>query len=223
MPQPKFRFSTDEFEIIQRIRDLDLCPREIALISDEQVAPALVRHLRAYLNKVWPNELRNTESNVRDILDDLNRSSESLESYSLPSQNVDDETVTWDDVTIDGDWKDLYPGVKLLTQEEVAGLMGTSLSRIQILIKKRKLLAFGEGGRRGIRLPAEQFQRGRPIDGLADVLATIASPTLAWQYLTNPLWLDTSSKRPIDILKSSDQNNKSRIISAAHGFGSDFS
>ena len=223
MAQPNFRIKPEESKIIERVRDLDLSPEEIALISDRQVASALVRHLRAYLKTICIKGRRNSKPNVVEILKDLDRSSESLEAGAVHSQNQDNESITWDDVTIDGDWEDLYPGVKLLTQEEVAELMGKSLSSIQKLIKERKLLPLGLGGRRGIRFPAEQFQRGQPIEGLADVLAIIVSPTLAWQYLTNPLWIETSSKRPIDILKSSDPKNKSRIISAAQGFGSDFS
>ena len=223
MSHPNLNITHEESEILQRFRELDLSSEEVALISNRDVASALVRRLRAYLNRYRNTEHRQPRSSVREILNDLNRSSESIEALGDRSKPQNQETVTWDDVTIDGDWEDSYPGVELLTLTEVARLMETTVTEIEKLIREGKLLALGQSGSRGIRLPAKQFQRGQPIHGLADVLSTIASPELAWVYLTTPLWLDTGSKRPIDVLRSRNRKNISMVIMAAEGFGRDYS
>lgn len=215
--------TSQESKIIQRFRDLKLNEEEIALISDREIASAFVRHLRAYLNRNKTFSHRRAKYNIEGILDDLNRSSERLEALNIASLSCDKGNVTWDDVTVDGDWEDIYPKVKLLLIEEVAKLMGQTVRDIENLIRDGQLLALGQGGSRGIRLPAEQFQRNKPIDGLADVLAKIDSHTLAWRYLTTPLWLDNSSKKPIDVLKSGNRKQISTVIAAAEGFGRDFS
>lgn len=223
MSHPNLNITHEESEILQRFRELDLNSEEIALISNRDVASALVRHLRAYLNRYRDNEHREPGSRVREILNDLNRSTESIEALGDRSRLQNQETVTWDDVTIDGDWKDSYPGVELLTVTEAARLTATTVSEIDKLIREGKLLALGQSGTRGIRLPAEQFQKGSPINGLANVLSIIASPELAWIYLTTPLWLDTGSKRPIDVLRSTNQQYIAMVVGAAEGFGRDYS
>ena len=223
MPHPNLNITDEESKILQRFRELDLNSEEVALISNRDVASALVRHLRAYLNRYRNNEHQQPRSIVREILNDLNRSSKSIEALGDRSRPQNQETVTWDDVTIDGDWEDSYPGVELLSDREAARLMETTVNEIEKLIREGKLIALGQGGTRGIRLPAEQFQRGNPVDGLANVLSIIASPELAWVYLTTPLWLDTGSKRPIDVLRSTNQHHISMVIMAAEGFGRDYS
>lgn len=223
MSHPNLNITHEESEILQRFRELDLNSEEVALISNRDVASALVRHLRAYLSRYRNYEHRQRGSSVREILNELNRSSEQIEALGDRSRPQNQETVTWDSVTIDGDWEDSYPGVELLSDREAAGLMETTVNEIEKLIRAGKLLALGQGGTRGIRLPAEQFQRGNPVDGLANVLSIIASPELAWVYLTTPLWLDTGSKRPIDVLRSTNQHHISMVIMAAEGFGRDYS
>ena len=223
MSHPNLNITHEESEILQRFRELDLNSEEVALISNRDVASALVRHLRAYINRYRNYEHRQRGSSVRAIINDLNRSSEHIEALDDSSRPQNQESVTWDDVTIDGDWEDSYPGVELLTEKEAARLMETSVKEIEKLIREGKLLALGQGGTRGIRLPAEQFQRGCPIDGLANVLSIIASPELAWVYLTTPLCLDTGSKRPIDVLRSTNQHYMSMVIMAAEGYGRDYS
>ena len=223
MSHPNLNITHEESEILQTFRELDLNSEEVALISNKDVASALVRHLRAYLNRYRTYANRQAPSSVQEILNDLNHSSESIEAQGDRSGLQNQETVTWDDVTIDGDWEDSYPGVELLTDREAARLMETTVTEIERLIREGKLLALGQGGSRGIRLPAQQFQRGHPIHGLADVLSIIASPELAWVYLTTPLWLDTGSKKPIDVLRSTNQHHISLVIMAAQGFGRDYS
>ena len=136
-----------------------------------------MRNLRVYFYSVRDKDQIQKNFNVTKIEDELDQSSEKLE--STVNRQHTQSSVTWNDVTTEEDRENLYPNEKLLTLEEVAELMGETVNCIEDHILKGNLIALGKGGRQGNLLPAEQFQNGRPVDGLADVLTMVKSPTLA--------------------------------------------
>lgn len=132
-------------------------------------------------------------------------------------------TVTWEDVSVDGDWSDIYPGVELLAIEEVSKILGRSVDEINNLVQNGDLLALGQGGKREIRFPAEQFDDDmRPVEGLAEILTVFDSHDFAWRYLSTPLQLDNGTMKPINVLKSKNFDKLEVVLSSAACFGSEF-
>ncbi len=148
----------------------------------------------------------------------------------LKGDGIDDSlakqsnSVTLDDVTVRGNWNELYPGVDFLTTHETARLMGLSQKTVRSWIKNRKLLALQRKGVQGYRLPSTQFDReGKPLNGLEEIISIIGNPYLTWDFLRIPQFLDKEAVLPIDVLESGNKNLIKKVISIAEGFGSDFS
>ena len=208
MDQQRITVTPAEAALLRAIR-ADLKGDEIATLENITLrtfaVSALTQSVRAFL------ELSRTDKAVHIKGDGLDDSTE--QSNNAPS---------WDDVTRFGDWDELYPGIELLTTYEAAELLGKSQPTVLSWIDKGELLALERKGRRGFRLPAEQFVDGKPILGIAEVARVIGHPGLAWRFLTTPLEFDGSDARPLDKLKSGKEKDMRLIIESARNFTSEF-
>lgn len=211
-----------EAQILHRIRELNLNNKEIELLSDKTVASALIGKLRNYLRKRQIDEASQTRGNSKKFVHDLERSTETLPNKSDAASRQNEFTVTWEEVTEDCDWDEIYPGVELLTINQVSEILDISSDDVTTLVRDGKVLALGQGGRRDIRFPKEQFVRDRSIDGIARILAIFDNHDFAWGYLSTPVQLESRWVKPIDVLKSENRKNIDFVISNAAGFGSDF-
>lgn len=211
-----------EAQILHRIRELNLNNKEIELLSDKTVASALIGKLRNYLRKRQIDEASQTRGNSKKFVHDLERSTETLPNKSDAASRQNEFTVTWEEVTEDCDWDEIYPGVELLTINQVSEILDISSDDVTTLVQDGKVLALGQGGKRDIRFPKEQFVRDRSIDGIARILAIFDNHDFAWGYLSTPVQLESRWVKPIDVLKSENRKNIDFVISNAAGFGSDF-
>lgn len=129
---------------------------------------------------------------------------------------------TWEDVSVYGNWDEIYPEVDFHTTQEVGKITGRSQRTIRTWIKNRKLLAFQRQDGQGYLMPSIQFKNGKPLKGLAEVISAIGDPYLTWHFLRVPQFLNKKAVLPIDILISGDDNMIRAVISVAEGFGYDF-
>ena len=165
-----------------------------------------------------------TLKNIKAYLSPKDRS----DVIRLEGDGIDDSVkdhtsrASWEDVTVCGDWNELYPEVDFYTTQEVGKITGMSQQTIRTWIKNGKLLAFRRQGVLGYRMPSLQFKNGRPLKGLAEVISTIGDPYLTWHFLRVPQFLNKKAVLPIDALISGDDNMVMAVISAAKGFGYDF-
>ena len=137
---------------------------------------------------------------------------------------VSDRTsrASWEDVSVYGNWKEIYPDVDFYTTQEVGKITGMSLRTVRTWIKNRKLLAFRRQEGQGYLMPSIQFKNGKPLKGLAEVISAIGDPYLTWHFLRVPQFLNKKAVLPIDVLISGDDNMIMAVISVAEGFGYDF-
>lgn len=212
-----------ETQSLHQIRELNLNNKEIELLSDKTVASALIGKLRNYLRKRQTDEASQTRGNSKKFVHDLERSTDTLPNQSDAASRQNEFTVTWEEVTEDCDWDEIYPGVELLTINQVSEILNISSDDVTTLVRVGKVLALGQGGRRDIRFPKEQFVKNKLIDGIARILAIFDNHDFAWRYLSTPVQLESRWVKPIDVLKSQNRKNIDIIISNAAGFGSDFS
>ena len=129
----------------------------------------------------------------------------------------------WEDVSVYGDWNEIYPEVDFFTTQEVGNITGMSQRTIRTWIKNRKLLAFRRQEGQGYLMPLIQFKNGKPLKGLAEVISAVGDPYLTWHFLRVPQFLNKKAVLPIDVLISGDDNMIMAVISVAEGFGYDFS
>lgn len=106
------------------------------------------------------------------------------------------------------------PETGLLTSDEVATLAQVkSRQSIHDWLKKGRVIGW-EGAKRGFVFPKRQFDhRGRPIAGIADVLAIFEDGYAAWVWLTTPLAALDGTK-PLERLKAGDVET---VVAAANG------
>ena len=166
----------------------------------------MLKNIKAYLD---PTEASDITRLKGDGIDD------SMKEYS--------SNVTWANVTVFGDWSELYPGVNFYTTQEVGKLTGMSQRTILAWINKGKLLGFQRQGVQGYRLPSIQFKDGKPLQGLEEVISTIGDPYATWHFLRVRQYLDGKAELPIDVLISGDDQLIRAVISVAGGYGCDFS
>lgn len=102
----------------------------------------------------------------------------------------------------------------LLTSDQVAELAGLkSRQTVHDWLKKGRVIGW-EGAKRGVVLPKGQFdERGRPLDGMSEVLAIFGDPYAAWVWLTTPLSALDGAK-PLDGLRKGDVEI---VVAAAKG------
>ena len=129
---------------------------------------------------------------------------------------------SWEDASVYGNWKEIYPEVDFCTTEEVGKITGMSQRTIRTWIKNKKLLAFRRQEGQGYLMPSIQFKNGKPLKGLAEVISAIEDPYLTWHFLRVPQFLNQKAVLPMDVLISGDDNMIMAVISVAEGFGYDF-
>lgn len=166
----------------------------------------LLKNIKAYLDPTEVSDITRLEGGGID---------DSVKEHS--------SKVTWADVTVYGDWNELYPGVDFYTTQEVGKLTGMSPRTILAWINKGKLLGFQRQSVQGYRLPSIQFKDGKPLQGLEEVISTIGDPYATWHFLRVPQYLDGKAVLPIDVLISRNDQLIRALISVAGGYGSDFS
>ena len=92
----------------------------------------------------------------------------------------------------------------MLSAQQVAELLGISRQAVDLKRKNGQLLVL-EGGGRGYKYPAWQFEEGQVITGLVDILRRLVdiSPWLQYRFLTRPdSWLQ--DRTPIEALKAGE-------------------
>jgi len=87
---------------------------------------------------------------------------------------------------------------------------GIARSTLHDWQKRGQVIALLAGARKHA-FPLEQFLDGRPVEGLADVLAITGNARRAWLWLVQPSPL-LGNKRPIDLLR---QDRKAMVVDAA--------
>lgn len=87
---------------------------------------------------------------------------------------------------------------------------GIARSTLHDWQKRGQAIALLVGARKHA-FPLEQFVDGRPVEGVADVLAIVGNPRRAWLWLVQPS-PPLGNKRPIDLLK---QDRKDAVVNAA--------
>ncbi len=87
---------------------------------------------------------------------------------------------------------------------------GIARSTLHDWQKRGKVVALLAGARKHV-FPLEQFVDGRPLEGIAQVIASAPSPRSAWLWLVHNSPL-LAGKRPIDVLK---QDRVEDVVDAA--------
>ncbi len=104
-----------------------------------------------------------------------------------------------------------------LSISEAAQLLGVTRVTIYAWIEAKRLLAW-RATRRGMLIPAEQIVgSGKVVPGLERVLAVIAEPAAAWDFLQSdsPFIDPQTLRRPMDALKAGEID---AVVAAAHSF-----
>src|SRR3546814_5743395 len=89
---------------------------------------------------------------------------------------------------------------------------GIARSTLHDWQKRGQVVALLAGARKHV-FPLEQFVDGRPLEGIAQIVAIAPSPRSAWRWLVqnSPL---LGGKRPIDMLKQDrveDENGREHV------------
>jgi excisionase family DNA binding protein len=111
---------------------------------------------------------------------------------------------------------------RVLSISEAAEALEVTRVTVYAWIESKRLLAW-RATRRGVLIPAEQiFGAGEVVPGIAQVLAVIADPEAAWDFLSEEsAFVDSeNSLRPIDALR---EGKVDAVLAAAHSFLEAFS
>lgn len=105
-------------------------------------------------------------------------------------------------------------GENLLTSDEFAARVRLrNRQSVHNWMKKRRIVGW-QGARRGFVFPAGQLdERGRPLDGLAEIVPHFADDYAAWVWLTTPQPL-LDGKTPLHLLK---RGRSDRVADVARG------
>jgi len=106
---------------------------------------------------------------------------------------------------------------RVLSISEAAEMLKVTRVTVYAWIEAKRLIAW-RATRRGVLIPAEQITGpGEVVAGIERVLAVIAEPAAAWDFLTeeSPYVHPDALRRPIDALKAGEVD---AVIAAAHSF-----
>ena len=110
-------------------------------------------------------------------------------------------------------------GPDMIGVSEAAKRLQVSRTTVYDWVDKKMLLGW-KVTRRGLTIPAEQILgRGKLVAGMAEVLAIIDDPELAWAFLSEDWPFAGEMARPIDKLKAGDI---AAVVAAAPSFGTAF-
>ncbi len=110
-------------------------------------------------------------------------------------------------------------GADMIGVSEAAKRLQVSRTTVYDWVEKKILLGW-KVTRRGLTIPAEQILgRGKLVAGMAEVLAIIDDPELAWAFLSEEWPFADEAARPIDKLKAGDV---AAVTGAAPSFGTAF-
>lgn len=219
-----------EASLLQIFRELNVNEEDFASVLNQNVAPNIIRLIHSYLEHYKKGRFISLDfyerpsSDNSNIIAKIDQSKKvSLTFGSKCSDNIDDNNVTWEDISFDGEWEDLLPNVELLTSAEVADLLGVNRECVESLVDDGRLLVLGKNSRSEERFPAEQFIDGNTIAGLSNIIAAFEQPELTWKFLSTPMFLDSETTRPIDVLKNGSEEEINTLVKTAHRFPVEFS
>lgn len=106
---------------------------------------------------------------------------------------------------------------RVLSISEAAEWLEVTRVTVYAWIESKRLLAW-RATRRGVLIPSEQILgAGEVVPGIRDVLAVIAEPEAAWDFLNEEsAFMDAEgSVRPVDALR---EGKVDAVVAAAHSF-----
>ncbi len=219
-----------EATFLQIFRGLNLNDDEFAPVLDEDVVSDIIRLIRSYLEHyqkgsfvTWDFHDSPSGEKIGNLADTDRSTLECLTFGNDDSVDSNDSGVTWNDISFEGDWEDLLPNVELLTLVEVADLLEVSRERVESLVSEGRLLMLGTNSQRGERFPAEQFLEGSALSGLSKIITAIEQPELTWRFLSTPMFLESETARPIDVLKNGSEEDINAIVKTAQRYPVEFS
>ena len=110
-------------------------------------------------------------------------------------------------------------GNDILGASEAAARLEVSRTTVYDWVDRRTLLAW-RSTKRGLSIPAAQILGpGRVVPGLADVVAGIGDPELAWEFLVQEWPFEDEAAAPLELLKA---GRVDEVLAAAPGFGATF-
>lgn len=110
-------------------------------------------------------------------------------------------------------------GPDLIGVSEAAARLEVSRTTVYDWVARTILLGW-KSTKRGLTIPAEQILGpGKVVAGIAQVLAIIDDPELAWTFLSEEWPFADDVARPIDKLKAGHIED---VVNAAPGFGATF-
>ncbi|MDX8453207.1 DUF2384 domain-containing protein [Mesorhizobium sp. VK9D] len=115
------------------------------------------------------------------------------ETARLTAQQIAERAADLQSMLIE-DWAGEVAGSTYL--EEKLRIPRSTLHRWQ---RRGEVVALRKGGRKHV-FPLAQFVDGRPVPGISDVLSAIASPRLAWFWLSRPS-PELDGRVPIEMLR----------------------
>ena len=110
-------------------------------------------------------------------------------------------------------------GNDILGVSEAAARLEVSRTTVYDWVDRKTLLAW-RSTKRGLSIPAAQILGpGRVVAGLADVVAVIGDPELAWEFLIQEWPFEDEATAPLERLKA---GRVDEVLDAAPGFGATF-
>lgn len=111
------------------------------------------------------------------------------------------------------------PGTDTITISEAASRLKISRTTAYDWIEKKRMIGW-KATKAGAIIPAEQIVGpGELVPGLAEVLAVVEDPRVAWRFLSEESPFFESPARPIDLLK---QGRVAEVVRAAESHGEAF-